>query len=183
MRWDALFDDLEAQLEFQRHQRLAAEAEEESELQRRRMTLAQRLRAHRGSQARVRLSGLGSVELTVGAVGEGWFAGLAGAQSCLVLSSAVVAVEGLSLRGRPEEGRARASLGLSAALVGLARDRAEISVHTSEGEAARGVLGAVGADHIDVLVRETGAGGALRRTVPLDAVLMLRSAAADFVEG
>lgn len=183
MRWDALFDDLEAQLEAEMHQQLAAEAEEEGELHRRRMTLSERLRAHRGEAVSLRLRHLGAMELTLGAVGDGWFAGLSGEQSCLVMGAAVLSVDGLGARGASEAGRVRASLGLSTALVGLARDRAEVSVHTPEGEAARGLLAAVGADHIDVLAQEPGLRRAQRRTVPLSAVLLLRSAAADFLDG
>ncbi|WP_258933646.1 hypothetical protein [Nesterenkonia pannonica] len=77
MRWDALFEDLEAQLAAERHQGLELEAEEESELQLRRMSLAERLRAHRGESVRLQLSGVGAVHLVIGAVGDDWLFGLA----------------------------------------------------------------------------------------------------------
>ncbi|WP_146341198.1 hypothetical protein [Nesterenkonia sp. NBAIMH1] len=182
MRWDALFEDLEAQLAAERHQGLELEAEEESELQLRRMSLAERLRAHRGESVRLQLSGVGAVHLVIGAVGDDWLFGLAGAQSCLVTLKAVVSVEGLGARSCTETDGSHSALGLRRVLTGLVRDRTEVSVHTAGGEAARGLLASVGADHIDVLQGEPELRRTSRRTVPLDAVLLLRSEAAAFIE-
>ena len=166
MRWEALFSDLEAQLAGEDRLALDAEVAERVRIERATVVLVDRLRAHVGS-----VLGLETVPVLLrGVVHEG------GGQ-CVVPVTALVSVAGLGRAVAPAPGASLRRLGLTAALRGLVRDRAEVRVVTDSSE-LRGTPAAVGADHLDLLLSPTGGhdrGQAVVRTVPLQALRVLRS--------
>jgi len=176
VRWQLLFDDLEAQLATAR----AAQAREAvADLVRAEAAtthLADRLRASLGGTLRLDLGPLaGEPEAMVDGrltdVGEGWLLlGEPAGRQTLVALAAVQAVTGLAPHVAPDEGRVRRGLGLPHAVRALARDRTEVQLST-RGRTLVGRIGRVGADYLEV----TGSAGAVW-TVPLDRVVVVRSA-------
>lgn len=177
MRWDALFDDLEAQLEGEQRTALDAEVAERVRIERGSVTLVDRLRAHVGTSlvldtgpavVRGALRDVGADFVLVGDEGGGY---------SVVPTAALVGVVGLGRAVAPSPGAVLRRLGLTSALRGLARDRVEVRVVTDRSE-VRGTPASVGADHLDLvtlLAGERDAGPASVRTVPLSAVRVVRS--------
>lgn len=179
VRWDALFDDLEAQLDRERAAELGAEVAERSRAGWAATSLADRLRAHVGAPVRLLLDGGHRVSGTCTDAAVEWFAVDEGASAALVPVAAVAAVAGL---GRPvarPAGQVLRRLGLGHALRALARDRAGVQLVTSAGELT-GTIDRVGADHLDLA--EHPAGEARRpdavrsvQAVPFSALRVVRS--------
>ncbi len=177
MRWEALFSDLEAQLAGEDRLALDAEVAERVRIERARVVLVDRLRAHVGS-----VLGLETAPLPVRGVVRDVGADFVllddeGGGQCVVPVAALVSVAGLGRAVAPAPGASLRRLGLTAALRGLVRDRAEVRVVTDRSE-LRGTPAAVGADHLDLLLSATGGhdrGPAVVRTVPLHALRVLRS--------
>jgi hypothetical protein len=177
MRWEALFSDLEAQLDGQARDTLDAEVAERVRIERRSVTLVDRLRAHVGRQlvldagpvvVRGGLREVGADFVLVDDEGGG---------QSVVPTGSLVGVVGLGRAVAPAPGAVLRRLGLASALRGLARDRAEVRVVTDRGE-VRGTPAAVAGDHVDLVVLDPGGREPLRgqvRTVPLGAVRVVRS--------
>lgn len=176
MRWQLLFEDLEAQLATAR----SAQAREGlPDLVRAELAtthLADRLRASQGEALRLQLGPLAEdrdamVDGVLVDVGEGWLLlGRPPARQSLVALAAVHAVAGLAPHVAPDESRVRRGIGLAHALRALARDRAEVQLSTR----ARTLVGRierVGADYVEITA---SAGPAW--TVPLGQVVVVRSA-------
>lgn len=176
MRWDALFADLEAQAEAFEAEELQLRTAEAVDLERSRVVLADRLRAHIGKPVTMHCSNGQVLPVVIGTVGHNWCSGLQGAGSCLVALSAVVAIDRLGFTAVSEASTTHRRLGMTAPLRRLAQDRAEVSVYTQAGEIARGVLHSVGQDHLDIITA-----GSILRTVSLQAVVSVHSVAADFM--
>ena len=184
MRWDALFNDMEAQ--FVESDKLSMEAE-----------ISERVRADAagiGVADRIRgsVGTLVKVHLESGAILEGILS-YAGAdavvlsdrrQQVLIPHSAVSTYTGLGRFSVGEPSAVRRRIGLSNALRALARDRSELTV-TLRGRDIRdsgltGVIDRVGLDHIDVAVVRPGEA---RRasdvgqvsTIPFSALAAIRS--------
>lgn len=177
MRWDALFNDLEAQLEGEQRSALDAEVAERVRIERGQVTLVDRLRAHVGEPlvletgpavVRGRLREVGADFVLVDDEGGG---------DSVVPTSALLAVVGLGRAVAPAPGAVLRRLGLRSALRGLVRDRAEVRLLTDRSE-VRGTPSSVGADHVDLATLLTGerdGGPPVVRTVPLAAVRVVRS--------
>lgn len=177
MRWDALFADLEAQLHGEQRSALDAEVAERVRIERGSVTLVARLRAHVGTDlvletgpavVRGRLREVGADFVLVDDEGGG---------HSVVPTSALLGVVGLGRAAAPAPGAVLRRLGLTAALRGLVRDRAEVRVVTDRAE-VRGTPAAVGADHLDLatlLAGEPHGRPVAVRTVPLAAVRVVRS--------
>lgn len=180
MRWDALFDDLEAQWSAQQAQLLEAEVAETVEWQRAQISLVDRLRAGLDTPLQLGLKGGEQLDLLLRSVGADWVSGRAGAQSLLVPVRAIITIEALPLRAAAETTHTRRLLGIGSPLRALARMREPVVAAGADGELGRGVIAHVGADHFDVAVRPTGAvpgrGQSLRRTITLDSLVLIRSA-------
>lgn len=177
MRWDDLFADLEAQLEGEQRAALDAEVAERVRIERRSVTLVDRLRAHLGT-ALVLDTGVLAVRGTVREVGADFvLLDEEGGGYAVVPVGALEAVDGLGRGVAPAPGAVLRRLGLASALRGLVRDRAEVRVLTATSE-VRGVPSAVAADHVDIVPlrageRDTARAGA--RSVPLAALRVVRS--------
>jgi len=182
MRWKALFDDLEAQVEA------AAAAELESEVRDRTrrevglLGVLDRLRPAQGSWLSVTVLGAGSAQGRLLDVGPDWMLlQERTAAELLVPLAAVLSLGGLGRRAeaagkRDEVGR---RLDLRWALRGLARDRAAVHVLLRDGSALAGTIDRVGADYLDLA--EHALGEARRaaavqgvRLVPLHALALVR---------
>lgn len=179
MRWDALFADLEAQLEADRVAELASEVADRQRGEQATVALADRVRAHAGSALRFWLRDGTVVEGAVGDAAVEWVVVHDGRTQVLVPWTGVVSVTGLSRLAAPPAGQVLARLGLRHALRALARDRAAVRLLTEHGEVA-GTIDRVGADHVDVAehaVGEPRRPGAVRavRTVRTAALLAVRS--------
>lgn len=181
MRWESLFDDMEASFVAASEAELESEIAEAVRLERSALRFADRLRASRGVDVQLLVAGGRRVSLTVGVVGEDWLSGAEGPREVLIPAGAVQSAVGLARRAEPEPSHARRRLGITAPLRRLARDRAQVLVLGAEGALAEGLLLEVGRDAMDVLPaprgeipRRRGAQEAV--TVPLAAVVMVSAA-------
>lgn len=180
VRWESLFDDLEAQL-------AAAEvAERDAELAERtrsawaRTALADRLRATQGQRLDLALDGGERVSGVCRDVAVEWVALATDTGAALVPLHAVAWVQGVGRAVAPPPGQVLRRLGLASALRALARDRAVVRLLTGGGEVS-GTIDRVGADHLDVAshpVGEARRAEAVRSvvTVPFAALRVVRGA-------
>jgi hypothetical protein len=183
MRWQALFDDLEAQADALAASELRAEVSDRTRQETGLLRLPDRLRETRGHPVAVSVWGAGVVHGRLVDSGTDWLLlEETGVRDVLVALAAVLGVTGVGARaGTPgAEGEVGRRLDLRWALRGLARDRAGVSVVLRDGGVLAGTLDRVGADHCDVAEHAAGEPrrtGAVRqvRVVPLSALALLRS--------
>lgn len=175
MRWERLFEDLEAQLAAAQAHEARVDLVELVRAERAGVRLADRLRASIGLSLRVQVGSVpGEPDAVVAGdlvdMGADWLL-LAerAAGRALVPLVAVQAVGGLAPYVAPEETSAVARLGLPSALRALSRDRVEVAVSTGS-RTIVGRLDRVGADHVDVTA-STGPPW----TVPVAALRVVRS--------
>lgn len=146
MRWDELFEDLEAQAEAQdavEREDLVAEVDAAESA---RLLLLDRL--GRGDVAKVALASGLIVEGAVADVGVGWFLLRARPRELLVALRGVEWLEGAT-RADPDRERTARRLGLGHVLRGLAAREVEVVVETRNHDVA-GTVTRTGADHVDV---------------------------------
>ena len=179
MRWEALFDDLEAQLESQQVVELRAEVAERSRAEQGAVHLADRLRAHHGRPLTLRLRDGSRLHGQCRDVAVEWMSLTDGPTQLLVPLTAVASVAGLSRAVAQPAGVVLRRLGLPHALRALARDRSAVRISADGGEVT-GTIDRVGADHIDVAehpVGETRRVGEVRQvvTVRIERLLAVRS--------
>lgn len=155
MRWDALFDDLEAQLDREARAELEAEVADRVRHERAQVALADRLLAASGRHLGLRLRGQVRLAGSCVDVSPAWVVLRDGPASVLVPLSAVVAVDDLGTAVAPEPGAVLRRLGLGHALRALARDRAGVAVWTDAG-VLTGTIDRVGADHLDLAEHPPG---------------------------
>jgi hypothetical protein len=196
MRFDLLFDDLEAQLET----RLAAEGAqqrgEEERLRAARTALRERIAAlaeTAGGSIRLRLIDGSVVDLAPATVGRDWLAAeLPGGGQCVVPLAAVASLAlttaqvAASRERMPEpqpgqpKGGITAKLGIGVVLRDLARRRVPLDVVTrAEPAPVHGTIDRVGADHLDLAVHERDAARRAssvleHRVIALAAITQLR---------
>jgi len=198
MRWDRLFDDLEARFEELADAEAAAELADRERVTGGAVRATQRLSGAIGMTVRIRLAGGPVVSGTLRGVGPDWLLLTGGQQrDCLVASAAVIAVEGLTATTGHELSGVAARLDLRKALRGLTRDRSPVAVALagwSGGAAAGfgaaagsaesgeiiGTIDRVGADFIEVAVHaawEPRRASAVRSValVPLTAIVLVRA--------
>lgn len=183
MRWRALFDDLEAQVEALAAAELQAEVADRTRREQGLLGLVDRLRESEGHPLAVTVWGAGAVHGRLLEAGPDWLLlEEPGLREVLVPLAAVLAVTGAGARTAApgSEGEVGRRLDLRWALRGLARNRAGVSVVLRDGSAVTGTLDRVGADHVDVAEHAPGEprrANAVRqvRLVPLTAIALLRS--------
>lgn len=152
MRWDGLFDDLEAQWADLDRRALVAEAAELTRGEWARLGTAERLRGGIGRTVRLHLLWGEHRDVRLDTVGVGWVGGVGGAGGGLLVPLAsLAAVEGDLGSAAEASERPSARAPLSAALRRLARARAAVRLTSVAGAAlAEGTLDRVGADHVDI---------------------------------
>lgn len=165
MRWDSLFDDLEAQLERGRDEDESALRADEERLRLRRLTLRDRMRAasRNGEVVVLRVASGAVLRVQPSAFGADWVCGEL--MSGSVPESVIVplrAVQSISLHpvaaatattSVPADHSDR--FGLAVVLGDLCRRRVDVRVTTTAGE-LHGTIDRVGADHLDLAVHEPG---------------------------
>jgi len=160
MRWDALFADMEHQLDAAQAQERAEQVADLTRAERASVGLVDRLAAQGGGTLDVILRGGERVVGRVLDVAAGWVLLADDRREHLIPLVAVAAVDGLA-RGSTPPGVVTRRLGLGHALRAVARDRAVVQV-VALGEVLVGRVDVVGADHIDLAavhpdsVRPTG---------------------------
>lgn len=183
MRWDALFDDLEAQLAAAEQRGLEAELADRTRGETAGLTLEDRLRGQIGRPLRLRIAGAGALSGALSHVGAGWLSLRTGTRSELVALRHVLAFEGLDRFSRTEAARVRP--GFASVLRTLAADRAAVQIVTADPGASFRVAGIIDRVGHDFLELAAGPAGETRTranvtgvlTLPLQAVAVVGSLA------
>ncbi len=147
VRWDRLFDDLEGQLAAQARLELDAEVAERTRGERARIPLGERVHGALGHALVLRLRGDTVLRGVLHDSGEQWLLLEAAGRQHLVLTDAVLEVEGL---GRPQPQRGSRRFAVGAALREISRDRRGVEVVDVDGGRVHGTIDAVGADFFDL---------------------------------
>lgn len=172
-RWSDLAADLDALADAQESAESDAMIADLTRAEHATITLADRLRAARGSVVVVDLADGHPVRGVVRAAAREWLrvgARTRGDGMHLIPLTAIDGVSGLGRAAVPAAGREAA---VTVELRGLQRDRSPVLVRT-RGGVHRGRIARVGADHLDVDVLDRGR--RLSRTVPYAALLCVSHA-------
>lgn len=184
MRWDDLFDDLEAQFRAGDQLELEAEISERARVDAASIELADRLRGALGGRLGVHLSSGSVFEGVLRYVGADGFVLNEELHQVLIPYAAAVRYVGLGRLAVGETSTVRKKLGLANALRALARDRSGLTVILGRGPAGTatlsGVIDRVGRDFFDLAMTQPGeprrAGNVSQiSTIPLAALAALRS--------
>jgi hypothetical protein len=182
MRWDRLFDDLQAQLDADGQRELDLEVSDRTRRERAQVGLHERLIAHRGLGVELRLAAGVLVSGWVADAGSDWLlVHDQGDRGNLVPFGAIVAINGLGVRAAAGSGVANAKrFGMGYALRGLSRNRSVVSLTDIGGSVTTGTVDAVGADALDlsehpVDVARRAENIVARRVIPFAAIVVVRS--------
>lgn len=183
MRWQGLFDDLEAQFDAAQAAELAGEVSERTRREAALVRMVDRLRPGVDHPLVVTVTGHGVLRGRLVDAGSDWLLlEEPGGRELLTPLAAVLGVSGLGARTATPgtEGAVVKRLDLRWALRGLARGRTGMAVGLVDGSQVTGTLDRVGADHLDLAEHGLGEprrGKAVRqvRMVPLAAVAVIRS--------
>ncbi|MDI2035034.1 hypothetical protein [Paenarthrobacter nitroguajacolicus] len=184
MRWDSLFNDLEAQFSAERALERETEITERARVELAGIELADRLRGLGDGRVKVVLASGATLLGNVSHLGSEWFVLVEGLRQWLIPFPSVLSYQGLGRLALKATPRLLRPLGLAAALRVLSRDRAPVVLHlgsTAGGIELRGVIDRVARDHFDVAVLQDGE---VRRagnvagvvTVPFSSLVALSSA-------
>lgn len=174
MRWEALFADMEAQLDAARTADLAAEVVELTRAERATVSVSDRFRAARGATLTVRTHGGEQVSGVLRDAATQWILLDAQGRSSLVPLGAVTAVRGLTRHSAGAAGVVERRLTLGHALRALARDRVLVQIVTGGGELT-GRVERVGADHLDLAAGHVETRDGELWAVPFAAIRVVRS--------
>jgi len=144
-RWDALFADLEAELEGEEARELDGEVRDRTRREHARLTLADRLVAHEGVTVTVTTTA-GPVRGVVTDAAKDWVL----VDQTLIPRTAIVSVRGLGAAARDPEQRPVAELPVGYALRRLAAEHDEVTCTFADGRTTRGAITRVGRDHVDI---------------------------------
>ena len=148
MRWERLFDDLEAQVAAQARLELDAEVAERTRLERARITLGERVVGALGSEVTLRLRGGTIARGRLEDCGDGWLLVVeAGGRQVLAPTLAVLGISGL---GRPRDDTRARRCGIGSAVRLISRDRRAVGVVDVDGGSVHGTIDGVGADAFDI---------------------------------
>ncbi|WP_454043193.1 hypothetical protein [Cellulosimicrobium sp. Marseille-Q8652] len=172
MRWDALFDDLAAQLAAAERAELADAVADLTRAEHATVSLAERLRGTTGTVT-LELRDGARITGAVRDVAREWVLVAERQRQHLVPSGAVAAVTGLDRFARPPVSGRADRLGLGHVLRALMRDRRPVQVRV-EAAAFPGWIARVGTDHLDLEVEPGARHGT--RSVPYSALLCVSDA-------
>ncbi len=168
MRWERLFDDLEARLAGARRAEFAAEVADRAQNERSAVALLDRIAAHRGRPLVLVLTDGGRlVGIVTSVLADGVLLDASG-RDVLVPAVGIVGAEGLENRAA-SRGAVEARLRFTTVLRTLSAARVHVAIDTRAGTFG-GVILAVGADHLDLRA------DAVTTTLPLAALIAVRSA-------
>ena len=179
MRWDRLFDDLEAQLGAEERRERDSEVADRTRRERASVELGARFAAAVGHVVRLRLVTGALVEGVLVDLGEDWLLlRPAAGREAVVPLTAVVGVFGLAPRASAE--RTARRFGFGYALRGLSRDRAHVALTDTSGQVVTGTIDGVGADFLDLAEHALGEDRRAenvrgRHTVPFRAVVLVEA--------
>lgn len=154
MRWDSLFNDLEAQLEEQEHAQLREEIAENTRIERATAELLPTLFGCHGLEMTLRLAGGTEVRAQLGPCANDYIC-MENARSQWVIRRPAIQSIALPARSRPAPGHSTESRTAPFATVvrGLLRDRARCSIYGLHGaELATGTLMQVAKDFVRIAV-------------------------------
>lgn len=182
MRWERLFDDLEAQFDLEERTDLEAEIADRTRREVAQLRLSDLVRAAVDRPLTLGVLGVGAVTGSVRAAGPDWvlLSDPAGAEAMVPLA-AVTRVSGLG--GRPAAPGPAATvtrrLGVGYVLRRIARDRSEVVVMLTDTTSLSGTVDRVGADFVEVVEPRHALGGRAREplaswTVPRRALAAVR---------
>ncbi|RYV50176.1 hypothetical protein [Pengzhenrongella frigida] len=175
MRWEALFADMEAQLEAAQAAERVVEVADLTRAELAGVELGDRLRAALGAEVRISVAGGHVVAGQLLEVAAHWLLVAEGPRRALVPLAAVAAVRGLPARSAPATGEVARRLGLGYALRALARDRVAVRI-VADGTELAGRIERVGADHLDLATGVDGGTGAAQLwAVPFVSIRVVRS--------
>jgi hypothetical protein len=183
VRWERLFDDLEAQLELAQGEEFAAEVSDRTRRELARVPLFDRLHRSIGTPIELTVAGAGPLRGAVCRVGQGWLlVDMTSGPQALVSELAILAVSGLPIATGESAamGVVESRLDLGYVLRAVARDRAQVTVVLTDGSRYVGTVDRVGADFVDLAEHPIGeprraeAVSALR-TLPFAALALVRA--------
>ena len=149
MRWDRLFEDLEARLALEHTRELDGEVADRTRHERAQLDLTTRLLANIGNAGVGFRLPSGRLWGRLVDVGPDWALLERGERSTIVALSAVRGLTGLAPGARVPTLVAR-RFGLGVALRAVSRDRATVEVVDLDGSAHTGTIDIVGADHLEL---------------------------------
>ena len=159
MRWQQLFDDLEAQFDAVDHLELSSDVRDRTRRELALVPLSDRLRANVGAAVLARLTGGTAVRGRLLDSGPDWMLlGVEAGRELLLASAALSSLSGLGPRTLDPAGTDEVAkrLDLRWALRGLARSRTGVTVMLTDGSSATGTLDRLGADHLDLAEHPPG---------------------------
>jgi len=186
MRWDRLFDDLQAQMDAEGQRELDLEVSDRTRRERAQVGLHERLIAHRGLRVELRLAAGVVASGAVADAGSDWLlvddpGHQAPFGASLIPFAAIVSITGLGVRAAAGPGVATAKrFGLGYALRGLSRDRSVVSLTDISGAVTTGTIDAVGADALDLSehpadLARRAVNVLARRVIPFTAIVVVRN--------
>lgn len=182
MRWERLFGDLEAHAEALASMQRGVDIADRSRIETSRLRLADRLAGSDGADLQLRLAGGTSVSGQLRHSAPDWLlvTDASGAE-CLVFMAHVLSVSGLGRWSGPAGGGESSAAGRNLHGVGqllraLSVDRSTVTVHLLDGSAVSGTVDRVGADFLDVAVRDLGEFDDVVRRCPVGAMVVRRAA-------
>lgn len=149
VRWEALFADMEMQLDAAMAAERDQEVAELTRAERATVLLADRVRAATGATLRVSIRSGAPVDGVVADAGSSWVLLTDGPREHVVPLGAVVTVQGLPDGAASRGMEVSRRLGLAHVLRAVSRDRSLVRVRTVAGELL-GRLDAVASDHVEV---------------------------------
>jgi hypothetical protein len=179
MRWDRLFDDLEAQLGAEERRERDSEVADRTRRERAGVELGARFAAAVGASLRLHVASGAHVTGELVDLGEDWLlVRLDNGRDAVVPVAAVTSVVGLPHRASAERTARRFALGY--ALRGLARDRASVAITDTSGQVVTGTIDIVGADFLDLAEHVLGESRRSenvrgRRTVPFGSLVLVEA--------
>ena len=180
MRWDALFDDLEAQARAIAQSERAAEVADRSRFEIGAVGVTDRARAAVGRRLRIRLAGGWALAGHLVRCGPDWLLlDDETAHEALVASDHVMSVSGFGRHSATPgtEGAVESRIRMRHVLRGMVRDRSGVQVRLVDSTSVDGTIDRVGADFVEVATHD--AGEPRRRHVVRDVQLVpLRAIAA-----
>ncbi len=181
MRWNDLFSDLEAQLQFGQWEAVEQEAAELTRGFWAELTLMDRMRAALGQQVRLVLTDGHTQVLNLQAVGPAWIGGADDTSSLIITRNALVGVDAELNRAIVPSKPLQAGPSILAIYRALARRREPLQIVSIHGTTlAEGTIDRVGKDHIDVALharddfrRSSALQGS--RIIPVDVIQHVRA--------